>query len=92
MRLLFALLLGGSILFAAGFALDLGRPSRSEAPNSAWLHAALAWAAVLFDASLLLALFRVHVPTWVFAVALLLQNAVFGWRWAALRRAAVSAE
>jgi hypothetical protein len=83
----FALLLGGSALFSAGFALDLGRPWRSEVPSMAWLQAGLAWAAAAVDVSLLLAVFGVHVPVWVYVAVLLAQNAVFGWRWFVLRRA-----
>lgn len=87
MTLVFALLIGASIALGSWFAWELGAPWRSGAPMMAWLQAALAWVTVAFDATLLAALFRVHVPPWVYGVILLAQDVVFGWRLVMLRRA-----
>lgn len=86
MRFVFAALFLASALFAAGFAVRLGRPWRNPEPVMTWLQAALAWVAVAWDTSWALAALSVHVPAWVFAVMLVAQDAVFGWRWWQLER------
>ena len=81
MRLLFALLFAASAVFSAGFAVRLGRPWRTPEPVVAWLQAALAWVAVAWDTAWTALTLLVPVPLWVFAVLLLVQDGIFGWRW-----------
>ena len=87
MKYVFALLFLASALFAAGFAVRLGRPWRNPEPVMAWLQAALAWVAVAFDTSWALVALAVPVPAWVFGLVLVAQDAVFGWRWWELEKA-----
>ena len=86
MRLLFQILVGGSIGLSLAFLYSLGPPWRSESPTVTWLLAAWAWVSVAFEATLLLVLFRVAVPPWIFAVVLVAKDAVFAWRLALVRR------
>ena len=77
---LIQLLVAASIVLSLWFVVSLGDPRRSESPTVAWLLAAWAWATVVFESLLLLALLHVHVPAWLAAVVLLVQDGVFGWR------------
>lgn len=81
MRWFFALLFAASAVFSAGFALRLGRPWHNPDPVMAWLQAAIAWIAVAWDLTWTALVLAVHVPVWVFAVLLLAQDGIFGWRW-----------
>lgn len=87
MRVLFVALFLASALLASGFAVRLGPPWRSPEPAMAWLQGALAWVAVAWDVVWALVALAVHVPLLVFAVVLIGQDAVFGWRWWELERA-----
>ena len=87
MRLFFAGLFLASALFAAGFAVRLGPPWRSPEPVMAWLQASLAWVAVAFNSAFALTVLAVRVPAWLFAVILLAEDGVFGWRWWVLEKA-----
>jgi hypothetical protein len=84
---LLRLLVAASIGLSMWFVLSLGDPRRSENQTVAWLLAAWAWVTIAFEALLLLALFRVHVPPWVAVVVLAVQDGVFGWRLVLLYRA-----
>ena len=84
--LLLQVLVAGSIGLSLWFVVALGPPWRSQAPTIAWLQAAWAWVAILFEALLLLALFRVGVPLPVWGVVLFAQDGVFAWRLILLRR------
>lgn len=81
MKLFFALLFVASAVFSAGFAVRLGPPWRSPEPEIAWLQASLAWAAVAWDLAWVALTLSIRVPVWVFALLLLVQDGVFGWRW-----------
>ena len=83
----FTVLIGASAVLGLWFVAELGLPWRSSAPAMAWLQAALAAVALAFDVALLLAMWRVVVPVWVFAAILAGQDAVFSWRVATLRNA-----
>jgi hypothetical protein len=85
-RELFAELLIYSIILGGWFVVELGPPWRSLNPPIAWLQASLAWSAIVLDSILLLVLFRVHAPLWVYAVPLVMQGAAFTWRVIVLRR------
>lgn len=84
--MVFEVLVGASVLLGIWFALELGRPWRSENPPMAWLLAAWAWSTVAVETVLLLALFRVAVPAAVVAMVLLGQDSVWVWRLVKLRR------
>jgi hypothetical protein len=86
MRVMFEILVGASVVLGIWFALELGRPWRSENPPMAWLLAAWAWSTAAVETVLLLALFRVAVPPWVVVVVLLAQDSVWVWRLVKLRR------
>jgi len=86
-RIVFAVLIGVSMLLGLDFVVSFGPPWRSESPAMAWLQAGLAWVALAFDTVLLLALFRVAAPMWIVALILLGQDAVYAWRLVVLRRA-----
>lgn len=86
MRALLEFLVGASIVLTLGFVLALGPPWRSRAPGMAWMLASWAWATVAFETLLLLVLFRVPVPLWLAAVALLAQDGVWVWRLVLLHR------
>lgn len=81
MKVLFALLFAASAVFSAGFVVRLGSPWRNREPEMAWLQAAIAWIAVAWDLAWMALTLSVHVPIWVFAVLLLVQDGIFGWRW-----------
>lgn len=81
MRLLFTLLFAASAVFSAGFAIRLGPPWRNREPEMTWLQASLAWIAVAWDLTWMALTLSVHVPVWLFAVLLLVQDGIFGWRW-----------
>lgn len=80
MRMLFGLLLGFSIALSLGFVVALGRPRRHPDVPMAWFLASTGWAAVAIDAALFAAVLGTHVPAWLFAVVLAVQDGVFGWR------------
>ena len=80
MTVFFGALITVSALLGLVFVATLGLPWRSANPAMAWLQSMLAWAAIAFDTVLLLAVFRVHVPTWIVAAILLGQDAAFAWR------------
>jgi hypothetical protein len=80
MRWLFVALIGASALLGLWFVIELGRPWHSELPPMAWLQTTIASAAVAFDVVLLLALLRVPVPMFVFALIVAAQDGVFAWR------------
>jgi hypothetical protein len=91
-RLLFGLLLACSVLLSLAFALALGSPRKHEDRPMAWFLACTAWAAVALDGAMLVLVLGLDVPEWVFAVALLAQDALFGWRLWLLMRARQPAE
>ena len=80
------LLVAASIGLSLWFVLSLGPPMRSANVKVAWLLAAWAWVTVAFELLLLLTLFHVHVPIWLAALVLLVQDGVFAWRIVLLRR------
>lgn len=84
MRVVFAVLIGVSMLLGLGFVIPFGPPWRSESPGMAWLQAGLAWVALAFDTALFLSLFHVAVPVAAVVLILLAQDVVFGWRVMAL--------
>ena len=86
MRAFFAALLIYSILTGVWFAVELGPPWRSLNPPIAWLQASVAWSAIMLDAILLLVLFHIRAPLWVYAVPLVMQAVTFTWRVIVLRR------
>lgn len=92
MRIVFAVLIGVSMLLGLGFVIPFGPPWRSENPPMAWLQAGLAWVALAFDSALFLSLFHVAMPVVVVVLILLAQDTVFGWRLAVLIRERRSAE
>ena len=81
MKLVFVLLFAASALFSAGFALRLGPPWRRLDAEMVWLQASLAWSAAAWDLAWMALTLSLAVPVWVFAVLLLAQDGVFGWRW-----------
>ena len=89
---LIQLLVAASIVLSLWFVISLGDPRQSENPTVAWLLAAWGWATVVFESLLLLALLHLHVPAWLFAVVLLVQDGVFGWRIVLLYRSRRSVE
>lgn len=80
MRLAFGLLLGASVTLSLAFVLILGPPWRRRDQPMAWFLASTGWAAIAIDGGLFVATLGTQVPVWVFAVALAVQDAVFGWR------------
>lgn len=80
MKALFGVLLGASVLLSLLFVLLLGDPRRHVDAAVAWFLASTGWAALAIDAALFAAVLGAVVPPWVFAVALLAQDVVFGWR------------
>ena len=86
MTVVVQVLVAASIGLTLWFVLSLGPPERSGNVPVAWLLAAWAWVTVAFEVLLLLALFHVHVPVWLAALVLLVQDGVFAWRIVLLRR------
>lgn len=86
MIILLRILVAASVGLSLWFVLSLGDPRRSENVLIAWLLAAWAWVTIAFETLLLLALFRIAVPSWIAAVVLAGQDVVFGWRLVLLHR------
>lgn len=81
-----AVLLGASVLLSLAFVVVLGRPGRHADPAMAWFLASTGWAAVALDVLLLVSVLGARVPMWAGLGALIVQDAVFGWRlWLVLR-------
>lgn len=86
MRVLFGVLLGASVLLSLAFIVALGAPKRHADTAMAWFLASTGWAALALDAALFAALLGAHLPGWVYAIVLGVQDAVFGWRlWLTVR-------
>ena len=83
---LIQLLVAASIGLSLWFVFSLGPPQGSGNVPVAWLLAAWAWVTIAFEVLLLLALLHVHVPPWLAALVLLVQDGVFAWRIVLLRR------
>ncbi|HEX8106116.1 MAG TPA: hypothetical protein VF516_00245 [Kofleriaceae bacterium] len=83
---MFELLLGGSVLLSLAFVAALGLPWRHHDRAMAWFLSSTGWAAITIDGALFVAVLGARLPQWVFALALGVQNAVFGWRlWLVVR-------
>lgn len=86
MRVLFGLLLGGSVALSLAFVVLLGDPRRRMDRAMAWFLASTGWAALVVDLALFLAVLGARIPPWVFAAGLGLQDVAFGWRlWLIIR-------
>lgn len=79
MRVLIQVLVGLSVLLPLGVVLQLGDPRRSESPTTAWLLSSWGWVTVAFGLLLFMAVLGFNVPTWLGAIVLLAQDAVFAW-------------
>lgn len=87
MTTLLRALVAASILLTLWFVISLGDPRRSDSPTVAWLLAAWGWITVAFETLLLLALLRIHVPSWLAVLVLFAQDGIFAWRLVLLRKA-----
>lgn len=86
MRIAIQALVAASILLTLWFVLQLGDPRRSQSPTVAWLLAAWGWITIAFEALLLAALLRIHVPSWLAVLVLFAQDGIFAWRLVLLHR------
>jgi len=80
MRWLIAVEVAGSLLPSILFAALFGRPWRRSEPSVAWMVASWVWAAVAWEATLLLGVLGVRFPVWFVPLILAGPLVVSWWR------------